>query len=203
MMATTHALAGVVLGTLVFLVAPDVGLVPVLAAALGGLFPDFDLYTGHRKTLHFPVYFSLAALPAAVLAFAVPSTLSVSLALFLLAAALHSVMDAFGGGLELKPWEAMSERAVYDHFSGRWIAPRRWVRYDGAPEDLLLASGLAVLPLLVFDGLAQTLVVATLVVSAAYALLRKPMVVAAELVVSALPVTVVNRLPQRFVEDFQ
>jgi hypothetical protein len=203
MMATTHALAGVVLGTLVFLVAPDVGSVPVLAAALGGLFPDFDLYAGHRKTLHFPVYFSLAAIPASVFAFAVPSVASFSVALFLLAAATHSVMDAFGGGLELKPWEATSDRAVYDHFRGRWLTPRRWIRYDGAPEDLLLAVALAVPPLFVFDGAVEVGVGVALAVSATYALLRKPMVVAAERLVAVLPTAILDHVPDRFVEDFR
>lgn len=203
MMATTHALAGVVLGTLVFLVAPDVGTVPVLAAALGGLFPDFDLYAGHRKTLHFPVYFSLAAVPAALVALVAPGVVTLSVALFLLAAATHSVMDAFGGGLELKPWEATSERAVYDHFRGQWIPPRRWIRYDGAPEDLLLAVAFAVLPLLVFEGTVELAVGVALAISAAYALLRKPMVAAAEQLVAALPTTVLSYVPERFVEDFQ
>jgi hypothetical protein len=203
MMATTHALAGAVLGTLVFLVAPEVGIVPVAAAALGGLFPDFDLYAGHRKTLHYPVYFSVAAVPATVLAFAVPTVASLSAALFLLAAATHSVMDAFGGGLELKPWEATSERAVYDHFRGRWVPPKRWVRYDGAPEDLLLAVALAVPPVVVFDGPVEIGVGVALAVSATYALLRKPMVVAAERVVAVLPVTLLSYVPDRFVEDFQ
>ncbi|SEO92553.1 hypothetical protein SAMN04487948_1089 [Halogranum amylolyticum] len=202
MMATTHALAGIVLGTLVFLVAPDVGIVPVAAAALGGLFPDFDLYAGHRKTLHFPVYFSLAAVPATVLAFAVPTVASLSLALFLLAAATHSVMDAFGGGLELKPWEATSERAVYDHFRGRWLPPKRWIRYDGAPEDLLLAAVFAVPPMVVFDGPVELAVGVAIAVSATYVLLRKPLVVVAERLVAALPTTVLGYVPDRFVEDF-
>ena len=203
MMATTHALAGVVLGTLVFLVAPDVGAIPVAAAALGGLFPDFDLYAGHRKTLHFPVYFSLAAVPATVFAFAVPTVATLSVALFLLAAATHSVMDAFGGGLELKPWEATSDRAVYDHFRGRWLPPKRWIRYDGAPEDLLLAVVLAVPPVVVFDGPVQAGVGVALAVSVAYALLRKPMVAGAERLVAVLPATVLGYIPDRFVEDFQ
>lgn len=203
MMATTHALAGVVLGTLVFLVAPEVGVVPVAAAALGGLFPDFDLYAGHRKTLHFPVYFSLLAVPATVVALAVPTTATIALALFLAGAAVHSVMDAFGGGLELKPWQGTSDRAVYDHFRGRWVPPRRWIRYDGAPEDLALAGAFAVLPLVVFDGPVQSAVVVALAVSAVYALLRKPLVVVAERVVAALPTHVLDRLPKRFVDDFR
>src|SRR6056297_545185 len=66
--------------------------------------------------------------------------------------ALHAASDALGGGLELKPWRATSERAVYDHFRGRWIRPRRWVRYDGAPEDLAFAGILAGSLLLYAEG---------------------------------------------------
>jgi hypothetical protein len=207
MMATTHALAGVVLAVAVAVLFPESAAaatpIPVLAAALGGLFPDFDLYAGHRKTLHFPVYFSALAAPALAVAAVAPSTLTLSVALFLAAAALHSVMDAFGGGLELKPWLGTSERAVFSHYHGRWIPPRRWIRYDGAPEDLLAAAVFAAPTLYVFDGVVQTGVLAALGVSAVYVLLRKPMVVAAQVVVDALPPRVVDRMPRRFVEDFQ
>jgi len=205
MMATTHALAGVVLAVLVGTLFPGsaagTSLLPVAAAALGGLFPDFDLYAGHRKTLHFPVYFSTAAVVAAIIAVATPSTITVAAALFLAAAALHSVMDALGGGLELKPWLGTSERAVYSHYHRRWIAPRRWVRYDGAPEDLAVAVAFALPATYALDGLAETGVLVAVAVSAVYVLLRKPMVVIAETLVAALPATFVDRLPARFVED--
>lgn len=203
MMATTHALAGLSLAAVAAALVPEAGLPAVAAAALGGLFPDFDLYAGHRKTLHYPVYYSAAAVGALALALAVPSTATLALALFLAAAALHSAMDAAGGGLELKPWEGTSDRAVFDHHRGRWIAPRRWVRYDGAPEDLLLAAVLAAPVLVAFDGPVEAFVVGALAVSAAYALLRKPLVSAAEAVVDALPARTVERLPERFVEDFR
>lgn len=202
-MATTHVLAGVVLAAAVSLPGADVGLAPVVAAAFGGLFPDLDLYAGHRRTLHYPVYFSAAAVAAAVAAVLVPSTVTLAVALFLAAAALHSVMDVAGGGLELKPWRGTSDRAVYDHHRGRWLAPRRWVRYDGAPEDLLLAAALALPALAVFDGYVDLGVTAVLGVSTAYAALRKPMVVATERLVAALPANVVDRLPERFLEDFR
>jgi len=44
-------------------------------------------------------------------------------------AAVHSVADMYGGGLELRPG-GNSDRAVYDHYRGTWIAPRQlvWVR---------------------------------------------------------------------------
>ncbi|ELZ34038.1 membrane-bound metal-dependent hydrolase (duf457) [Halogeometricum pallidum JCM 14848] len=207
MMATTHALAGVVLAVVVAAVFPESAAgttpIPVLAAALGGLFPDFDLYAGHRKTLHFPVYFSALAAPALLVAAFAPTTLTLSVALFLAAAALHSVMDAFGGGLELKPWLGTSERAVYSHYHKRWIPPRRWIRYDGAPEDLLAATLFALPAIYAFDGPIQTGVYVALGVSAVYVLLRKPMVVVAQTTVDAMPEDVVERMPERFVEDFR
>ncbi|MFB6090418.1 MAG: metal-dependent hydrolase [Halobellus sp.] len=207
MMATTHALAGVTLAVTVGALFPEsaagTSLLPIAAAALGGLFPDFDLYAGHRRTLHFPVYFGVAAAVAAAVAVAVGTPLAVAAAFFLVAAALHSAMDALGGGLELKPWLGTSDRAVYSHYHGRWIRPRRWVRYDGAPEDLVLAVGLAVPAVLALDGLAESAVFVAVAVSATYVLLRKPMVLAAETLVDALPDQYVSRLPARFVEDFQ
>ncbi|WP_416840163.1 metal-dependent hydrolase [Haloferax sp. DFSO52] len=203
MMATTHALAGVALGTAVWALVPEAGILPVLAAALGGLFPDFDLYAGHRKTLHFPVYFSALAVPAVAIAALNPTTTTLAVALFISAAALHSASDIFGGGLELKPWLGTSERAVYDHWNGRWLAPKRWVRYDGSPEDLALALAFAVPPVVVFDGMVQTVVIGAVAVSGVYVLLRKPMVTIAERLVAAIPDHLVDHVPERFVRDLR
>ena len=206
MMATTHALAGVVLGTAVWALVPEAGMLPVLAAALGGLFPDFDLYAGHRKTLHFPVYFSALAVPAVAVAALNPTTTTLAVALFLAAAALHSASDVLGGGLELKPWLGTSERAVYDHYRGRWIAPRRWVRYDGAPEDLLLSVGLAV-PLWLHVGSPfRPVVIAALGVGAVYVVSRRVLPqIASRLVTEVLPGRVspslLARVPERYLED--
>jgi len=201
MMATTHALAGLSVAGVVAGVAPEYAPVALGAALVGGVAPDLDMYVGHRKTLHYPVYLPLAGGVAAVLAVAVPSAVTVALAVFLLAAGLHSAMDVWGGGLELKPWVGESERAVFSHYHGEWIAPRRFVRYDGAPEDLLLAGVLAVPAYLVFAGPVDQLVLGILVVSAVYTLLRKPMVWAGERLVEWLPPGVVGRIPERFLGD--
>ncbi len=202
MMATTHALVGVLLGSVTLLVAPEFAPVAVFAGLSGGLFPDFDLYSGHRKTLHFPVYYSITAVAMLVVAFFVPTAWTVALGVFFLAAAVHSVSDAFGGGLELKPWLGQSERAVYDHFRGRWIRPRRWVRYDGAPEDFALGVFVALPSLVLYDGAIQTLVVVFVLVSGVYALLRKQLVVAAEWLVARIPAPMMDYVPDRFVRDF-
>ena len=213
MMATTHALVGVGLAVFAGVVFPEsaagTSLVPVAAAALGGLFPDLDLYSGHRRTLHFPVYFNAAAAVAVAVAAVTPvvapgaAVATASVALFLLAAGVHSAMDAVGGGLELKPWRGESERAVYSHYHARWIRPRRWVRYDGAPEDLVVAVAVAAPVAYTVDGVVETGILVAVGISAAYVVVRKPMVVVTQAVVDALPERVIERLPARFVDDFR
>jgi hypothetical protein len=201
MMATTHLLAGLTVASAVAVVAPEFGPVALVAAAVGGVLPDLDLYAGHRKTLHFPVYLPVAAAVATPLALLVPSQVTVALAVFLLAAGLHSAMDALGGGLELKPWHGTSDRAVFSHYHREWIAPRRLVRYDGAPEDLVLASVLAVPAFVVFESPVEEGIVAVLAVSAVYVLLRKPMVRFGEWLVERLPPAVVGRIPDAVIGD--
>lgn len=193
MMAVTHALAGAALASVLALGAPEFALVAVLAAFVGGVAPDIDLAWTHRRTLHFPVYAPLVALPALALAILVPTTATVVLAAFLGAAALHSVSDVFGGGLELRPWEATSDRAVYNHVRRRWHPPLRWVRYDGSPEDLLLSSLLAI-PVVVFTPEVTPIVALALGVAAVYALGRKWLVDFAERHADRFPEVVRTRL---------
>jgi hypothetical protein len=200
MMATTHALFGVLLATAVAGLAPEFAPAAFAAGVVGGVFPDFDLYAGHRRTLHFPVYYAVAAVPAAALAVALPSAATVALAVFVAGAAAHSAMDALGGGLELKPWRAESDRAVYDHFRGRWVAPRRWVRYDGAPEDLAVAAAFGAPALVTYDGPVRTFVLAVLAVSAGYVATRKHLAALVERLVPLVPAAVRPHLPARFRE---
>ena len=197
MMATTHVFAGLAVAAAVAVVAPGFAAVVAIAAILGGLAPDLDLYAGHRKTLHFPVYYGVLAVPASLAAVFVPTDATVGLAVFLLAAGLHSASDRFGGGLELKPWQATSERAVYSHYHDRWLTPRRWIRYDGAPEDLLLAGALSVPALLVFEGPIRTAVLVLLAISVGYALVRKPLVRVAEWLLERAPDAVLSVAPDR------
>ena len=174
MMGTTHAAMGVALAAPLTVVAPEFAPVAALAGIVGGVFPDLDLLSGqHRQTLHFPVYYSATALLASAVAVVFPTTATVVAAFFLLSAAVHCVTDAAGGGLELRPWEATDERGVYVHAAGRWVAPRRWIRYDGSPEDLLLAAVLSLPGLLLFDGVVWTLTVVGLAVSVVYVAVRK------------------------------
>lgn len=198
MMATTHALAGLLLGACWLGVVPEFGLVAMLAGFAGGIAPDLDLYWAHRKTLHFPVYYSVATVPALAVALAVPSAAAVAVAAFLLAAAVHSLTDVFGGGLELRPWEGTSEEGVYSHYHGRWLRPRRWVAYDGAPADLALAAVLAFPVPFVAGGPVEPLVAATVLVSIGYAAVRKRLPDLAEGLEPFVPAPVRAYVPERY-----
>ncbi len=54
--------------------APEFASIALVAGLLGGVFPDLDLYAGHRKTLHFPVFYSAVATVAVVVAALIPTT---------------------------------------------------------------------------------------------------------------------------------
>ena len=201
MMLPTHALAGMLLAAPLVRVAPELATVGFVAGFLGGLFPDLDMYVGHRKTLHYPNYYSALAAVALIAALVAPSAVTVAASLFFLGAALHSVSDMYGGGLELRPWEGNSDRAVYDHYRERWVAPRRGVRYDGAVEDLALSVGLALPLLLLLDGPLRLAVFGTLLVAAAYTVLRRHLAELAAIVIPLVPAALTPYLPDRYADE--
>ena len=200
MMLPTHVLAGMLLAAPLVRVAPELAAVGLVAGFLGGLFPDLDLYVGHRKTLHYPVYYTGLGGVLVVAALSAPSAITVAAALFVLGAALHSVSDMYGGGLELRPWEGNSNRAVYDHYRRRWIAPRAGVRYDGAAEDLVLSVGLSLPLLLLLDGPLRLVVAGTLLVAAVYTLLRRHLAELAALAIPLVPAALTPYLPDRYAD---
>jgi hypothetical protein len=174
MMATTHAAVGLLLALPMTVLAPELAPTAALAGLAGGVFPDLDLFAGvHRKTLHFPDYYWLGALPALSAVVVAPGVATVVVAFFLLSAAVHSVSDAFGAGTEPRPWERTSSQAVYLHSRRRWLEPRYWVRYDGAPEDYLLTVVFLAPGLVAFGPTVRRLTLGCLVVGGAYTLVRK------------------------------
>jgi hypothetical protein len=205
MMLPTHAIAGMVLALPVAYARPEFAPAALVAGFVGGVIPDLDLYAGHRKTLHYPVYAPPVAAAAFGLAAWHPTTATVGAAFALAGAAVHSVADVLGGGLELRPWEATSDRAVYDHHRSRWIAPRRWIRYDGSPGDLLLAVALAVPLLATLDATLRGVVLATLTVAVVYTTVRRLLPRIAVLLVDRVlepfvPSGVVAHVPARYRE---
>ncbi|MFB6305139.1 MAG: metal-dependent hydrolase [Haloferacaceae archaeon] len=174
MMVTTHVATGVALAAPVAYAAPELAPAAVLGGAVGGAFPDLDLLVGHhRRTLHFPDYYWAPAAVGAAAALLSPSFATVALALAFLSAAVHSVVDWFGAGNELRPWERTSNEAVYLRSQGRWLAPRYWIRYDGSPEDLLLTVGLSLPGFFLFGPTVRRFTVAMVALAAAYTAVRK------------------------------
>ncbi len=198
MMLPTHLLVGLAVATPVAALAPELAGAVIVGSALGSVLPDLDMYAGHRRSLHFPTVYTVAAVPAGLGAAIVQTPVTVGLALFLVGAALHCRMDRYGGGLELRPWKATSERAVYDHYRGAWRAPKRWIRYDGAPEDVLVALGLGFPLLAVTTGSVRLLVAVAVLVGVAYGLLRRRLVGLAPVVVDAVPAAVDEHVPERY-----
>lgn len=200
-MATTHLLAGLLIALPVVAAYPSLAIPALVGAIIGSVLPDLDLYYGHRRTLHFPTYGPLAALVTGAAAIVWPGPVTVGVAMAAIGMALHARMDRYGGGLELRPWEGTSDRAVYDHWRGRWHRPRRFVRYDGAPEDVALASVMAVPALLLLEGVVWYGVVAVLAISILYALIRKPIVDLGVLLLRHAPGPMLAVLPMRYLEE--
>ena len=205
MMLPTHALGGMTLAMSAAFVAPEFAGVALVGGLLGGVFPDLDMYAGHRKSLHYPVYYTALALPLFVIGGVLASAATVFTAFFLGGAALHSVSDIFGGGLELRPWEATSDRAVYDHYRNRWIAPRYWIHYDGSPGDLLVSITLGVPLLIAFDGLLRQAVIAILAVGIVYTAVRRTLprlvsVLVNDVLTTRLPDHLLAYVPARYRE---
>jgi len=113
--------------------------------------------------------------------------------------------DLAGAGHELRPWEAGSDRAVYSHYHDRWLTARRWVRYDGSPEDLGLASvaGVAVIGLAAEPAgpIAWGPVGTLLAISPVYVLLRKSLADLAVRLVRYVPASLKVHVPSRYLES--
>jgi hypothetical protein len=198
MMLPTHAVVGLAIAAPLVVLRPELGPIALLGALLGSLVPDLDLYAGHRRTLHFPTGYTIAAVPAVVAALAVATPTAVGIAMLLVGAAAHCRMDRYGGGLELRPWEGTSDRAVYDHARGHWRRPKRWIRYDGAPEDFLLLLGLAVPLLALLETPFRWVVVGALAIGGTYALLRRRLADLAPTVFGAVPPGIERYVPKRY-----
>ena len=173
MMTTTHALVGALVGATTAAYAPDVTQTAVVVGFVGGALPDADLVGTHRRSTHYPVCGAAAAAVAVGLAGLLGTGAAVLIAVFAVAAALHPPMDALAGGVEHRPWEATSDRGVYNHAGGYWVRPRRWIRYSGAPEDAALAAGVAVPVLVVTADPLRDWLFAVVLASGLFAVVRR------------------------------
>ena len=198
MMLPTHAVVGLAIAAPLAVFAPELAPAALAGGLAGGIFPDLDLYAGHRRTFHYPTLFSLLTLPAAAVAVVYPLPVVVGAALFLAGAAAHCQMDRFGGGLELEPWEGTSEKAVYDHVRGRWRRPKRWIPYDGSPHDLALLAVISLPLLVVLDDPFRAIVGVALFIGGVYVVLRRRLAAIAPVVFGYVPHWLVEYVPERY-----
>lgn len=80
MMLPTHAVVGLALATPLAVLAPEFAMVALTDGLLGGILPDLDLYVGHRRSLHYPTGYTLAAIVMGIGAAVLQTQLLVSLA---------------------------------------------------------------------------------------------------------------------------
>lgn len=164
MMVITHILAGGLLGALI---GPSF----VFAGLLGGFVPDLDLLKGqHRKTLHYPYYYSFATVSALVSFMFTSNQFWLQITIFFAAASLHSLSDVLGGGLEPRPWEETDHRGVYSHLQQKWLKSHH-IFYDGSPGDFMLSAIFAAA--LFLTGFQHPIVAALIGVAGFYTLVRK------------------------------
>ena len=198
MMLPTHAVVGMAIAAPLATLTPELAPAALAGGLAGGILPDLDLYSGHRKTLHYPTGYPIAAVAAGLLAAAMPIALTVGLAFLLVGAAAHCRMDRYGGGLELRPWEGRSEKAVYDHVRGEWRTPKRWIPYDGSPLDLLLLSAVAVPLVGVLNGPFRLVAGLALAIGVVYVGLRQWLASIAPVVFGYVPGWLADYVPDRY-----
>ena len=122
--ALTHGLVSLALATLATPALSEYASPPLLVAAfLGGVAPDIDVVAEHRKSLHFPVGYTLLAGAIGAWFALVPSAGVLLIATAVGAAALHAWSDVLAGSVEPEPWDPTTERAVYNHALGGWHRP--------------------------------------------------------------------------------
>lgn len=175
MMFSTHILIGAVLGYFLSGFFSADMTVLVVAGMIGGLIPELDFLVGkHRRTLHYPFgYFIAAVLPSVVFLW-INTEIFLYGATVLFAAGVHSFMDIFAGA-ELRSWDKSEwqQTAVYNHIQQKWTKPRRWA-YGGSIQDVILSVvSFAALIYLVSDFWLKTTFSILLVLSFLYSLTIK------------------------------
>ena len=196
MMATTHAFVGAALASVTLLFAPGTAPAAMAAGFVGGIVPDLDVFFDHRRTLHFPVLGPAFAGVLVVVAAFVPTTVTVTLAAFVVSAAAHSVMDYFGGSKEARPWLRTTDHAVYDHARGRWLLARRWISYDGSPGDFVLGAVASVPVLALGDRRLRIATLAGLLIALVYTVFRKRIFDVWDEYVTRLPAPILAIIPR-------
>ncbi|MFQ3307977.1 MAG: hypothetical protein ACI977_000192 [Candidatus Nanohaloarchaea archaeon] len=173
MMATTHGLIGVLTALPLYFISPELFMAGVTGAFAGGIFPDLDLYHGHRKMLHYPLYYNFAwmAILPVLLIYPVPNTAAVFF--FLLSAGVHCYSDRFGGPKDSRPWKNDSGEAVYSHYHSKWLRPEKIIPYDGSKEDFVVLLLASIPTIYLIRGNLRLITILLVIMSGLYTLFRR------------------------------
>ncbi|WP_408960621.1 metal-dependent hydrolase [Natrinema sp. 74] len=167
MMTPNHATAGLLLALTATRWHPELLSVVAVTAFIGGVVPDLDTKLEHRKTLHYPAYYSIFTGLFLLAATVVGAQVLVVGTYFFAAATLHCYTDLFVD-VEKTSDEPDGDGIIFVHPIDRWVGPVMLVRYAGSPEDLLVGLLLAVLPLLKYEGIPFALTVIAVAWSVLY-----------------------------------
>ena len=141
MMLPTHIILGLLVMT-PFVAVFDLPVSVLYGAIIGSILPDLDLIVGtHRKTFHFPRYSFIVLIGSVVMISGYPSILGFFIVGLVVGFTLHSSSDVLGSGLEVRPWERTSKKAVFNHYTQEWEKPLHYFSYDGSPTDFFVLFG--------------------------------------------------------------
>lgn len=176
MMLPTHISSGLLIAGIFSHIFPEYTSVFLIAIVIGSILPDLDLIIGtHRKTLHYPIYSLLGVVISAGISPLFTGVYGVILVGFFIGVFQHSISDVLGGGVEEKPWERTSDKAVYSHYNDKWLPPTYHLGYDGSLKDVFALTILLILSwmLLPYNQYVTGFILLLFVIGVLYASVRK------------------------------
>lgn len=170
-MTPNHMLTGLLLGYGVVFVNPEILLAASILGFFGGLFPDIDAVLEHRKTLHFPVYYTIFLMTLLVGYFFVGLPALLAISFFFLSASIHCITDYFVV-IEKDSNEESQNGVIYLHPFDKWVGPKPIIKYAGSPQDLLIGLLLGSVLLYISSGLIFWISVLTLILGVIFSFYR-------------------------------
>ncbi len=173
MMTTTHGLIGLLTAIPMVFVSPELSFFALLGGMIGGVFPDFDLFFEHRKTLHFPFCYAIAAAVLSGVFVVYTSPLTAALFFFAIAASLHSLLDMVSCGLASNKKMEIGDSSIYNHVKGKWSSSHTVIRYDGSPEDVSVSIFTGIPSIILLEGMYEQAAIFFLTISIIYFVFRR------------------------------
>lgn len=202
MMLPTHIVMGLGIATTILLIDPTLLNISLFSSFIGSILPDLDIYKGHRKALHYPKIYTVISVFSGIIAFFILTNVTVGITFLFIGAAIHCQMDKYSSSFEVRPWEKKSDRAVYDHINGEWKKAKRWIRYDGSPEDFLLMITIAIPLILILNNIFRYILVITIIIGTIYTVFRRWLPTIAPVFLSYIPKSLKRYIPEQFKKEY-